>query len=104
MPIQDYIMAKAQDPNFVDTQYPLDYVNPVKSRNAALWKNYQKNLKVQDINELADKMAYDNQVTEVDQYIKYAKDDYIAQIAKTDANVADALQQATESYGADNLL
>lgn len=43
-------------------------------------------------------MKYDKTLEDIGNYIKYAKEDYIAGVTKNNSNLADALQQATESY------
>lgn len=97
--IESDILQPSFEPRYQNT-----YVAPVKARNASAYSNYLKRLKVQDIAELQDKMDYGNLMDDVDKYIKYAKDDYITGLGKIDNNLADALQQATESYWAGNLI
>lgn len=76
---------------------------PNRSANASKYRNYLKNIKAQNISETADKLDYEWTLQDIGNYIRYAKQDYIGSIAKTDNNLATALQQANESYWA-NLL
>ena len=71
----------------------------IKSSNAAKYANYLKTLKTQQMSENMDNLTYGNDIDQINNYIKYAKNDYILGLAKNDSNLADALQQATESYG-----
>ena len=97
------IQSKLANPDF-ETRYQDETVWPIKASNASRWRAYLKAKKINDISNLNDKMNYDADMADIANYLKYAKQDYVAWLAKTDANMADALQQATESYGAQNLL
>lgn len=97
--IEAGIASPAFEPRYQNT-----YVAPVKARNASAYASYLKSKKLQDISKLNDKMTYDNTIADINNYIKYAKEDFIAWVAKNDMNLANALQTASESYGAWNLL
>jgi hypothetical protein len=90
--MQSRITSDAMDPNYAF------YQSRVNATNAGRYSSYLKSKKVHDLGDLNDKMNYDKDIADINQYIKYAKQDYIAGLAKTDSNMADALQQATESY------
>ena len=83
----------AMDPNYAY------YQARVNATNSGRFASYQKAKKIHDIGDLNDKMAYDNLMADVDKYTKLANSDYIKGLQKTDMNLADALQTATESYG-----
>ena len=95
---QQRITNPAMDPNYAYYEWRIN------SANAGRYTSYLKAKKLNDLSNLNDKMNYDKDIADINQYIKYAKQDYIAGLAKTDANMADALQQATESYWAWNLI
>jgi hypothetical protein len=101
-PLQYGMNTRLADPS-MDPNYAY-YKAGVNATNSWRYSNYLKRLKIQDIAELQDKMDYGNLMADVDKYIKYAKDDYITWLGKIDNNLADALQQATESYWAGNLI
>ncbi len=66
-------------------------------------KQYWEAKELQDIDADRRRKDYEEGLHDIDQYLHYAKEDYIDTLAKTDKNLGEALQKATEWYSADNL-
>jgi hypothetical protein len=75
-----------------------DYLSGINASNRARYSSYLKSKKVYDIGVMNDNMQYQNLLDDVAKYTKLAQGDYITGLAKTDVNLADALQTATENY------
>lgn len=84
--------------------YSTDITAGIKANNSSRYSTYLKNLKLQKMSNEADALTERHDLDTINEYLKYAKTDYIQGMAKNDANLSDALQQATENYGANNLL
>ena len=94
--------SNKQTPSY-DVEY--NYLNNARrsARSKYLWetqKEYDKAKKIQDIDIEQNKKNYENNLYDIDQYLHYADESYIDNLAKTDKNLAEALQQATEWYSA----
>ncbi len=89
-----------------ETEY--EYLNKARqaSRSRYLWdvkKEETKQKEIQDIDIWQQKKDYEDTLYDIDQYLHYADESYIANMAKTDKNLAEALQHATEGYSAGGL-
>lgn len=104
--LQNPAQAYQASPDFqTDYNYEQEYLKArSQQRLASANKSFNEQMKDYNIDRRKVEQDYLRDMNTVNQYLKYNMDERVNNLAKTNLNLADALQRATESYWEQNLL